>query len=239
MIDSMGSLHHTLGSYSKPSFIHITKSRVLLIATSIKKPCIALGFLEHLELSLFQLLFVSSIQSKTLNNIIGHRTMPSPSPIHSLPEELLDRIAYFSPPPSLHALSLTSRTLNRIATPHLYTSITLTRESFKFLRPLTLLLWMSPKHRSLVRRISVSRAYGGNLVPWPKYEGLDELVEEQVGRYVKEGEREGWVRQVRDGGDVLAIASLLLRGLPNVGRMGFDGFELVDPGREGMDGEAC
>ncbi|KAF1912161.1 hypothetical protein BDU57DRAFT_523562 [Ampelomyces quisqualis] len=150
--------------------------------------------------------------------------------LHALPEELLDRIMHFSPLSSLHALTLVSKTLSRIATSHLYTTIALTRHSFKYLRPLTLLLWTSPKHRHLVRSISVSRAYGGNLVPWPRYTGLDALIEEQVGLYVRKEERKRWSRQVRDGGDALAIASLLLRSLPHVRRMGFDGFELVDPG---------
>ncbi|KAH7381153.1 major facilitator superfamily domain-containing protein [Phaeosphaeria sp. MPI-PUGE-AT-0046c] len=99
-----------------------------------------------------------------------------------LPEELLERICHFTSSCDLHALALVSRDLNRIATPRLYTSITLTRSSFKHLRPLTLLLWTSPKHAILVRHISVSRAYGGNLVPWPDYEGLKQLVAEMVGR---------------------------------------------------------
>jgi hypothetical protein len=165
-----------------------------------------------------------------------------------LPEELLDRICYFSPTQSLHALAMVSRDIGRIATTHLYTSITLTRSSFKYLRPLALLLWTSPRHADLVKHISVSRAYGGNLVPWPDYPGrsapdvcdgvdgsevdgsLPELVKNMVGRYVKESERAEWAKSVVEGEDALKVASLLLRSLRNVKRMGFDGFELVDPG---------
>lgn len=155
-----------------------------------------------------------------------------------LPEELVDRICRFSSAPCLHALALVSRTLNRIATTHLYTSITLTRSSFKHLRPLTLLLWTSPKHATLVRHIAVTRAYGGNLVPWPDHvgdhdgnrDGLEGLVKQMVARYVKAAERKEWEKSVCEGEDALRVASLLLRSLPNVRRMGFDGFELVDPG---------
>jgi hypothetical protein len=105
----------------------------------------------------------------------------------------------------------------------------LPRDDFKHLRPLTLLLWTSPKHRALVREISVRRAYGGNLVPWPDHPELDDLVERQVKMFVREEEANRWIRQVRDGSDALPIASLLLRSLPNVSTMGFDGFDLVDP----------
>ncbi|KAH3913954.1 hypothetical protein HBI56_055630 [Parastagonospora nodorum] len=156
------------------------------------------------------------------------------SPISHLPEELLDRICHFTSTHTLHSLCLVNKNLNRIATAHLYTTISLSHSNFKHLRPLTLMLWTSPKHRALVRSISVRRAYGGDLVPWPAHSDLDGLIEEQVGMYVREGERESWSKQVRDGMDPLPIASLLLRSLPRVGRMGFDGFELVDPkGREG------
>jgi hypothetical protein len=151
------------------------------------------------------------------------------SPIYLLPEELTDLIIHsLDHRPTLHSLCLVSKNLNRIATPHLYTSIALTRDSFQHLRPLTLLLWTSPKHRTLVHKMSVRRAYGGNLVPWPSYAGLDELVERHVRMYVNE-DKEGWVKRVVDGADPLPIASLLLRSLPNVVTMEFDGFCLVDP----------
>lgn len=86
-------------------------------------------------------------------------------------------------------------------------------------------------------------------MPWPEYQyfgsdlhrgshqghgiggdGLESLVKDMVERYVKESEREEWVKSVVEGEDVLRVASLLLRSLRNVARMGFDGFELVDPG---------
>jgi len=153
------------------------------------------------------------------------------SPIYHLPEELLDRICHFTP--NLHSLCLVNKNLNRIATAHLYTTISLSHSNFKHLRSLTLMLWTSPKHRALVRSISVRRAYGGDLVPWPEHADLDGVISEQVEMYVREGERESWCKQVRDGMDPLPIASLLLRSLQRVRRMGFDGFELVDPGGRG------
>jgi hypothetical protein len=157
------------------------------------------------------------------------------SNLNRLPEELIDRIFDFvEQRSSLLALCLVSRDVNRIATSHLYTTIALKREEFKQLRPLTLLLWTSPKHRALVRSISVRRAYGGNLVPWPRYDGLDELIEKQVKLYVREGDMTSWFAQVKDGIDALPIASLLLRSLPNVSTMEFDGFNLVDPKTRGV-----
>jgi hypothetical protein len=157
-----------------------------------------------------------------------------------LPEELLDRIASFLTPyrSSLHALCLTSRDINRIATAHLYHTILLQKDDFKHLRPLALLLWTSPNHAAVVRCISVKGAYGGNLMRWPAFEGLDALLKEQIGMYVREGDEQSWFEQVGSGIDALPIASLLLRSLPNVGFMQFDGFMLVDPGvgRGGLRG---
>lgn len=147
-----------------------------------------------------------------------------------LPEELIDRVFHFvNQRATLHALCLVSKDVNRIATTHLYTTIALTRDDFKHLRPLTLLLWTSPKHRALVRSISVRRAYGGNMVPWPHCLDLDNLIEQQIELYVREGDNRSWFLRVKDGMDPLPIASLLLRSLPNVTTMGFDGFDLVDP----------
>jgi hypothetical protein len=159
--------------------------------------------------------------------------MSSSSYLTRLPEELLDLILHFSSHSTLYSLCLVSKAISRIATSHLYTTITLYRESFTYLRPLTLLLWTSPKHASLVRHISVSHAYGGNLVPWPEHERLQEVIEQQVKAYVRESEKERWIEQVTHGKDALVVASLLVRSLPKVERMGFDGFELVDPGVRG------
>lgn len=149
----------------------------------------------------------------------------------SLPEELLDRIIHYSSDDrsSLHSLCLVSRDANRIATPALYSTISLRRDDFQHLRPLAVLLWTSPHHRAAVKSFTVRRAYGGNLFPWPSLEGLDDLIRATIAIYVKEGDKEQWFKQVRDGGDALPIASLLLRSLPYVGEMQFDGFMLVDP----------
>jgi hypothetical protein len=156
--------------------------------------------------------------------------MSSASHITCLPEELLDLILQFSNHSSVRILCLVSKTISRIATAHLYTSITLSRNSFMYLRPLALLLWTSPKHAHLVRHISVSRAYGQNLVPWPEYDGLENVIEQKVKRYVREGEKERWTEDLMNGGDALRVAGLLVRSLPHVEKMGFDGFELLDPG---------
>jgi hypothetical protein len=156
--------------------------------------------------------------------------MSSASHITRLPEELLDLILQFSNNASVRILCLVSKTISRIATAHLYTSITLSRNSFMYLRPLALLLWTSPKHAQLVRQISVKHAYGQNLVPWPEHDGLEDVIEQKVKRYVREEEKEIWTKDLINGGDALRVAGLLVRSLPHVERMGFDGFELFDPG---------
>jgi hypothetical protein len=150
----------------------------------------------------------------------------------TIPEELISHILTFLPRPARHSLCLTSRDLNRITTPTLYTHITLTGTDFSYLRSLALLIWTSPKHSALVRSLSVRRAYGGDLKPWPALQGVDlhELVGRLVVAYVKEEERVAWEKKV-EAGDALCIASLLLRSLPGVDRMAFPGFELFDPKR--------
>lgn len=148
-----------------------------------------------------------------------------------LPEEILDRILHYTTHrPTIHALCTVSRTINRIATPYLYHSIALRKDDFQYLRPLALLLWTSPKHRDIVHSISVKQAYGGNLVPWPSYPDLDRVLWEQIELYVRDGDKGKWFERVRDGIDALPVASLLLRSLPHVERMPFEGFEMVDPG---------
>jgi hypothetical protein len=179
--------------------------------------------------------------------------MPSQPPrqtLAHLPEELLSHILSFLPPssssPTIHALTLVCTTLNRIATPLLYTHITLTPASLPYLRPLALLLWISPAHAALVRSFAVRKAYGGHLVPWPQWEGVDVdgVVAGVVGRYVcgkrgergdgdgeGEAERKEWFKRVREEGEWMAICSLVLRGLEGCERMEFDGWSLVDPRR--------
>lgn len=154
------------------------------------------------------------------------------SPLESLPDELLDLILSYLPSrTTLHTLTLVSRHLNRLATAHLYTHITLYGADFKYLRPLALLFWTSPAHRQLVRSFSVVHAYGGNLDPWPKCEGLDldAVIRGNVECFVRKSDWGVWVEEVRDGSDSTRIASLLLRSCPNLKRMQLPGFELVDP----------
>ena len=151
--------------------------------------------------------------------------------VKEFPEELIDRIfRSVDDRATLHALCLVSLDMNRIATTHLYSRISLEKNDFQHLRPLALLLWTSEKHRNAVRSFSVRRAYGGNLEPWPKHPDLGDIIQQQIKLYVREGDAEQWYHQVRDGPvDPLPIASLLLRSLPHVMEMQFDGFQLVDP----------
>ncbi|KAH7397472.1 hypothetical protein BKA66DRAFT_242174 [Pyrenochaeta sp. MPI-SDFR-AT-0127] len=154
--------------------------------------------------------------------------------IEILPEELLDRILFFTSHRATRcALCLVSKDINRIATPHLYANIYLQEDDFQYLRPLAFLLWTSAKHRDAVKSFSVRRAYGGNLDPWPNHQNLETIIRAQIKLYVRGGEADQWLFRVRDGADPLPIASLLLRSLKNVAMMQFDGFQLVDPSSRG------
>jgi hypothetical protein len=161
------------------------------------------------------------------------------SKLESLPNELLDLMFHLTPDrTTLHSLCLVSRSINRLATAHLYTHITLLGDDFKYLRPLALLFWTSPPHREAVRSFAVHHAYGGNLDPWPKHVRQEELKEGElegiirwnVEAYVNKGDWDRWYEEVRDGSDSTRIASLLLRSCPRLVRMQLPGFELVDPG---------
>lgn len=154
-----------------------------------------------------------------------------------LPEELLAHIMTFlaSDRASLHALLMTSRTLHRITLPTVYTHIILCPGSFRYLRPLAYLLFTSPIHASLVRSITVRRAYGGDLLPWPNIVGLQEVIRGQVEKWIKESNRERWLKEIWEGEEVdghLKVAGLLVRSLEGLGKIGFDGWDLVDPSWE-------
>jgi hypothetical protein len=154
-----------------------------------------------------------------------------PSRLESLPDELLDQILHYLPDrTTLHTLCLVSRHINRLATTHLYSHISLFKDDFKYLRPLALLFWTSEPHRQAVRSFAVHHAYGGNLDPWPEYEKLDEVIRQNVEQFVRKSDWEVWWAEVRDGSDSTRIASLLLRSCPKLSRMQLPGFELVDPG---------
>lgn len=85
-------------------------------------------------------------------------------------------------------------------------------------------------------------AYGGDLRAWPSWKreergfDVEAVVRREVEKWVRKEEREAWVEKVLEGGDALCVASLLLRGLPHVVEMGFEGFRLVDPGGRGQVG---
>jgi hypothetical protein len=152
------------------------------------------------------------------------------SRLESLPDELLDLILHnLADRSTLHALCLVSKDTNRIATAHLYANVELQKDDYKYLRPLALLFWTSPKHGDAVRSFSVRQAYGGNLDPWPAHPHLDTIIRNNIERYVRIGDQESWLSGVRDGGDSTRIASLLLRSLPHLKTMQLPGFELIDP----------
>lgn len=80
-----------------------------------------------------------------------------------LPEELLDRVVSLCSEESLPKLCLTSRRLNRIATPHLYSRITLGTTAWdgglSHTRELSRLLFTSESHANLVTSVYVAAAW--------------------------------------------------------------------------------
>jgi hypothetical protein len=77
-----------------------------------------------------------------------------------LPEELLEHIVSLIPRETLASISLVSKTLNRIATSHLYSHITFPKDVDR--ATLAYLLLTSPSHAYHVRSLAVS---GGWWVP--------------------------------------------------------------------------
>lgn len=81
-----------------------------------------------------------------------------------LPEELLDRVVSICSDESLSELCLTSKRLNRITTPHLYSKITLGTKAWEggrnHFRELSHLLLTSENHATLITSIMVEAAWG-------------------------------------------------------------------------------
>lgn len=105
-------------------------------------------------------------------------TALSPSLETALPVELLTSLCTFLPKASLSALALCSRTLNSIATPHLYAHVSF-REGFngsdepawEFLLPFAWLIFTSARHAGYVRDLGAQVGCEDVPVGTEKYKG--------------------------------------------------------------------
>lgn len=161
--------------------------------------------------------------------------------LEALSEELLVRIVAFPERPSLHALALTSRTLNRLATPALYDSVDLKGGNGdggnKFLIPLTYHLLQNSDLASMVHSFSIRDVFTceeDDLIPlgsegedteyrkgWPAdQEDVDSLLERAVADVVDtEKEQERLYDILREGSDEGLTIGILISKLPNLRRL--------------------
>src|SRR5436190_13612967 len=112
----------------------------------------------------------------------------------SLSEELKDRIIRFLDQGSLFSVSLTSRTYNRLATPHLFAEVHFRYASMdcgtKWLLPFTFYMFQNPYLASLVKSFSIRDTWGTECVtpepdpdpkikwarhPWPNHPDLKRI----------------------------------------------------------------
>ena len=161
--------------------------------------------------------------------------------LEALSEELLVRIVAFTERPSLHALALTSRTLNRLATPALYANVDLkgarADEGNKFLIPLTYNLLKNSDLASMVHSFSIRDVFTceeDDLIPlgsdgedtkyrkgWPAdQKDVDHLLESAVADVEDaEKEQEKLYDILREGSDEGLTIGILISKLPNLRRL--------------------
>jgi hypothetical protein len=158
-----------------------------------------------------------------------------------LPEEILDHIVSLASRDALTKLCLTSRQLNRLATTHLYSNITLGSVGYyedsyyegkkTYINHLARLLFASPVHAALVTSVFVLPAWG----PSPEDEQREEqhwtdagsseletLLRQQLARFALDDEQNKSVyEKIRTGTNEAenAIVALLLLSLPNLQRL--------------------
>lgn len=162
--------------------------------------------------------------------------------IHSLPNELLDRISSFvGPHSSLFHLALVSRKFNLLMTPHLYRDVFL--ESIngvygtRHLLPFTFTILQNPYLASLVQAFTFRGDFLEEGVatpdpddkqarlPWPNHPDRDDILRRVV-KEISQSEKEEseWLEEIlplypqRDD----AIFALLLTSLPKLRRLDFE-----------------
>jgi hypothetical protein len=161
-----------------------------------------------------------------------------------LPEEILDHITSFIPRHILPKLCLASKTFNRLATAHLYSTITLGHKAERdnrrvtYISSLAYLLFSSPAHAALVTSVVVSSEWGrdednAHLVdkyPWPGLgtTKLQRILRDQCEKFAEnDNEADEIYAMIQSGTNEDAILALLLFSLPNMRRLDIN-FGLFD-----------
>jgi hypothetical protein len=153
-----------------------------------------------------------------------------------LPEEILDHIISFIPRHVLPKLCLASKTFNRLATTHLYSTITVghnarnDNECVTYISSLAYLFFSSPSHAALVTSVVVLSKWGrdeenAHLVdkyPWPKLgtQKLERILRDQCEKFSdNDNEADEIYAMIQSGTNEDAILALLLFSLPNMRRL--------------------
>jgi hypothetical protein len=155
-----------------------------------------------------------------------------------LPEELLANIISSTSPDTLPDLCRTSKTLNRLTTPYLYSDVTLGEEDFAdslALTPFACTIFTAPGIAPLVNSVVVNEWYGwreeeiqadatSEEAEWPKFgnEEAEKVLKRICAKQtISEAGTEELYKKVRYDKNMGAILVLLLASLPNVKRMEF------------------
>jgi hypothetical protein len=155
-----------------------------------------------------------------------------------LPEELLANIISSASPNTLPDLARTSKTLNRITTPYLYSNITLgggdgDQDTFALV-PFAYTIFTAPKVPFLVNSIVVNEWYASqeeecedatsDKTEWPVPEDqeVEKVLRKVCARYTcSDTETDELYKKVKSGRNEDAILVLLLASLPKVKRLDF------------------
>jgi hypothetical protein len=153
-----------------------------------------------------------------------------------LPEEIIDHIVSFIPPHVLFNVCLASKTLNRLATTHLYSNMTLGQRSRRdhnlvsYTSPLAHLVFSSSAHAALVKSVVVTVPWGWNeddadsvdIQPWPMLGSpeLEKLLRNQCAKLaINDNEADQVYALVKSGTNEDAILALLLFSLYNMRKL--------------------
>jgi hypothetical protein len=143
----------------------------------------------------------------------------------NLSEELLDHIISFTARDSLPALCLTSKTLNRLATPHLYANLFL--KETDDLPALAYLIFTSPAHAALIESLNVPDTWAEpeekfTEWSWPRaqYPALEGVLREKCTEYTSNGQEANELyEKIESGANEDAILALLLASLPDLRKL--------------------
>lgn len=152
-----------------------------------------------------------------------------------LPEELLDRVISFSTRESLRSLCLASKTINRLATPYLYSNIYL--KVTDDLAALTHLVLTSPSHATLVKSLIVPHTWASvdsytqpNKWTWPNLQdpAWQEYLKGKCAEYTpKKRVAVAMYEKIKTGANENAVLAFLLANLPNLRRLNIN-FGILD-----------